>query len=266
MVKKLIKYDLKAFAKVMIPIEAVLLGAATLFRIIQFFESDTVFYKIFAVSTGIIFGLSVAAGIILTAIVSIVRFYKNLFTAEGYLSFTLPVTPSQHVASKLIVSLIFDVITALTIAVSLVIATSGDMLVELVNAGLYLIRQYFSALGGHGVFFVIESVICAVTALVAFHLITFMCLTIGQLAKRHKVLLAVGVYYGLYVAGQIIGTVFIAVGTISGLFAAIGGYFVEHPIPAFHITLCVSTVISLIFCAVYYLITRALMKNKLNLT
>ena len=49
-----------------------------------------------------IFGI-IAIGII-TIVVLVMRFYKNLFTSEGYLMHTLPVKASQHLNSKLIVA------------------------------------------------------------------------------------------------------------------------------------------------------------------
>ena len=67
------------------------------------------------------------ASLLLTFIIGIVRFYKNLFTGEGYLSFTLPVTPGQQLFTKALVSFLFSVITIIVILVSSIIAMGTDV-------------------------------------------------------------------------------------------------------------------------------------------
>lgn len=53
-----------------------------------------------------------------TVVINIVRFYKNLVTDEGYLTFTLPVSSKQIIASKLISSLVMDILMAFAVLVS----------------------------------------------------------------------------------------------------------------------------------------------------
>lgn len=44
--------------------------------------------------------------LVVTAVILIQRFYKNLLGSEGYLMFTLPVTVSQHLFSKTIIAVV----------------------------------------------------------------------------------------------------------------------------------------------------------------
>lgn len=265
MVRKLIKYDMKAFAKVMFPIEIVLLGVALVYRLVSFFETDNISFEIFNVSAIVIFVVSIITACIMTFVYSIVRFYKNLFTQEGYLSFTLPVTSTAHIASKLIVSLIFDAITIVTALAAFCIATSGDVLVEVTKAGAFLFGKAVSIVGGDIYAYIVEAIFLFIAAVATQHVLTYMCISIGQTAKKHKILPAVGLYFAVYVAKQILGTTFISIGVSGDLFDRIAEFISKNPRESVHLFLLISLAIELVLGTVYFIITRLMMKKKLNL-
>ncbi len=95
MVRKLIKYDFSSYLKLLLPVQLILLGIAALNRIIQLFEdgSSTVYNIVFG-SSVFLYVVSIIIAIVLTFVVSIVRFYQGMYSNEGYLSHTLPVTIS----------------------------------------------------------------------------------------------------------------------------------------------------------------------------
>lgn len=265
MVKKLIKYDFRAFAKVMVPVELVLLGVALLYRVMSFFESDNAIYRTFDTSAVIILIISCVAAFFTSFFFSVVRFYRNLFTAEGYLSFTLPVTPAAHIASKLIVSLIFDVITVVSIFAAVAVATAGEVFAEIVKAVLYLFERASSIVGGQMPLYIIEAIVLAVVFVSAAHLLTYMCVSVGQLANKHKILLALGVYFAVYVVKQLISTTFLATGTATGGIQNIMKYIAENRKLSLHLILSGAILIELVLGAVYWIVSNALMKKKLNL-
>ena len=105
MLKKLLKYEWKETARLLLPINLALivltvLGCAMLSTSI--FDSEVSIF--FAVPLLILYIISIIAFSSVTIIYIYVRFYKNLYTAEGYLMHTLPVTPMQLFHSKLIVA------------------------------------------------------------------------------------------------------------------------------------------------------------------
>lgn len=265
MVKKLIKYDLMAFAKVMLPIEIALLGVAALYRFVSLFENESTAYSIFNVSTIIILVIASLTALLMTTIYSMVRFYKNLYTQEGYLSFTLPVTPSAHIVSKLVVSFIFDIVTLVTVFVSFCIATAGDVLTECFKAGGYLFSKIAEKIGGQTPLYIVEFIVMLIVYILAFHLLTYMCISIGQCANKHKVLLAVGIYFAVYTAKQIAGTIFIAVGVSTNLFIDIENFVVNNLRLSAHLGMIGFTFLELILGSVYFFVTKNLMKKKLNL-
>ena len=63
-----------------------------------------------------------------------IRFYKNLYTDEGYLMFTLPVSRSQLIWSKLIVSMAWGILSAVLAALmwTMVLSVAGGLVLTAV--------------------------------------------------------------------------------------------------------------------------------------
>ena len=104
MLSKLIRYEWKAVARVCIPMYGGLILAAMLTHFLlgnlERFSSTLYDIITMAMST-LCFGLFMAA-FVLTLIIQIQRFSKNLLGDEGYLMFTLPASVSQHITAKLL--------------------------------------------------------------------------------------------------------------------------------------------------------------------
>ena len=88
MVKKLFKHEFLSYARAMGIVYGILLTIAAATRIISFFESDTDAYAIIRFFSDATYFVSAAAAIGFAFVMGIVRFYKNMFTAEGYLTHT----------------------------------------------------------------------------------------------------------------------------------------------------------------------------------
>lgn len=98
MLGKLIKYDMKALNRFLILIHGFLLFAALLVRffltgrvLVETPKDGTLLGLSFLLFFLIIMGVSFGTFIVIT-----VRFYKNLFSDEGYLTRTLPVTSGHQ--------------------------------------------------------------------------------------------------------------------------------------------------------------------------
>ena len=71
--------------------------------------------------------ISFVAFFILSEILVFLRFYKNFFTDEGYLTFTLPVKRSQLLSSKLITSCIVLIATGIILMIDIGIIAVIDL-------------------------------------------------------------------------------------------------------------------------------------------
>lgn len=268
MVKKLLKYEFSSLAKTLLPMEIVLFSIAFFNRIVQFFENDSTPYNIFIVSSSVLLGIAMMVCLIFTFAICIVRFYKNIYTAQGYLTLTLPATHAQHIWAKLISAVCASAVALVSVFLALAVSTAGDVFHEILKAAAYLIEQYFKLTKANGAFYIIEGLFCLILSVVGEYLLIYTCITVGQLAKKNRVLAAFGVYFGIYVAWQIIETVVIIIFSIlytNGLLENLYAWIIKHPFPFTHIVLTGLFVLLSIFCVLCFFITHRIMKNKLNI-
>lgn len=108
MLGKLIKYEYKATSRTFIPIYIALLLVAVINRVFRMGNIDVAW----GISTLALVGLFIALGV-LTIIVIVQRFNKNLLGDEGYLMFTLPVKSEQLIVSKVIISILWTIISGI---------------------------------------------------------------------------------------------------------------------------------------------------------
>ena len=254
--------------RLILPVQLILLGIAALNRFVQIFEdTNSDVYTIIFTSSTVLYVLSIIVCLLLTVIVAIVRFYQGMYTNEGYLSHTLPVTPAQHIFSKLIVSLLFEMGSLLAVFLSLCIITFGEFNIELFKAGFFLLGKAHEAYGINITFYILEFIIYAIVAASASLLKLYLCISIGQLVSKKKVLLAFGVFFGIYFIKQILGTIFIIFITLNPSFMEdLGKTILENTTVFYHIALCSSIVISAVIGGLYFLFSRLIMSKKLNLS
>ena len=137
MLGKVLKYDLKALCRYLIPLYVVLLGLSMMIRFLGFFDNISVI--------AIICGLLIVALVMLFILsfmlagIFLVKYYlENLFKEQGYLTHTLPVKKGTLLFSKVLASLVVFIVTALVLIVSLVIAFYQEGLFEEVMKGFNL--------------------------------------------------------------------------------------------------------------------------------
>lgn len=107
MLGKLIKYDLKALAKILAPLWGVLLVMGLIFGISIRSNLEGIGNTMTVFSLVVIVAVIVAI-FVMNVIVVIQRFWKGLLQEEGYLMFTLPVTTRSLILSKVISALIIS--------------------------------------------------------------------------------------------------------------------------------------------------------------
>ena len=102
MLGKLLKYELKATSRVFIPLYIAILVVS----IVNGLSLDLEILNIQGLATIVLMCLFISLFVI-TIVVTIQRFNKNLLKDEGYLMFTLPVSSKHLVLSKYLTSLIW---------------------------------------------------------------------------------------------------------------------------------------------------------------
>lgn len=125
MLGKLLKYELKATSRVFIPLYIAILVVS----IVNGLSLNLEIFNIQGLATIILMCLFISLFVI-TIVVTIQRFNKNLLKDEGYLMFTLPVSSKYLVLSKYLTSLIWTflsfIVALLSFTIIFTIATYGD--------------------------------------------------------------------------------------------------------------------------------------------
>lgn len=274
MVKKLFKYELKHYLGTVLLLEFVVMLVAFFTRIITLFESDTVMYTIISVSSVVFLAIAILASFIITEILIVVRFYKNLFSSEGYLSFTLPVTESQHIFVKLTSAILMNITVLCGALVAVFVASFGELGVEIFKAAIYLIKHYFVS-GSSGVLgvisvigFVVEAILFMLVSQCFAYLLYYSCMTIGQLAKKNRVLASIGVYFVYTFVMQTISTIIAIVVSIFALSEyaySIEVFWEENTEPLRHIISVFAILIVTALAFGLFSLIRRILSRKLNL-
>ncbi len=268
MVRKLYKHELSALGRVLIPMELLLLIVAVLVRLIQLFESDHLVYKIIFGSSVFFLAVVNLINLSLPLVMGVIRFYRNLFTGEGYLSFTLPVTPLAHLFVKSAAALTFAAVNTVLCLTSVGIATLGEVFAEILLALRYLLDLLTAFAGSHTVLFIAELVLLFAATFCCELLLFYTCICIGQLFRKNRVLAACGVYFVYYVFVQILSTVF---SVVFGLFVdaplmeQLAAFTEKNPVLTIHLVLAGSLLLSLIAGAIWFVISHTIIRKKLNL-
>ena len=273
MVRKLLKHEAKYYSRTIFLYEIVLFTLAIFTRILMFFETDKIAYYLLQGSSFVLFGLAVIASGLMATVISVFRFYKNLFTTEGYLTFALPVSTNQHLFAKLLCATVYNLIVYVSSILAFLITISGDFLNETFKAGVYLFKFFSEQLPDvpltlHFVFYSLEFCALMLVTLIFNLLLYYTCISIGQLAKKNRILLAVGVYFAYMTITEMIST-FISISmsiTVNlSFFEKISLFISDHPFETVHISLCSSLVSGIITSVVFYVVSSVIIKRKLNL-
>ena len=267
MVKKLFKHELVFHLRSLLLVWGVLLGVALLGRGIWLFEQDSVIFDVVSVSSRIAYALAVFVCLAAPVVMGVVRFHKNLFTGEGYLSFTLPVTPFQHIWVKITAVVLMELASLLICFLSVAFITMGDVFAEIIKAAVYLIKEVHHAVGDHFVFYVIEFALLLVALAFAQMLLFYACITAGQLFKKNRIAASVGVYFGYYFLTQVFGTVIAVIVAVTPetVWEKIGLYIVENIKWCMHGFFGAYILLSVVMSVVYFAVTHAIIRKKLNL-
>ncbi len=267
MVKKLFRHECVALGRVLLPAYGALLAVAVFIRILRFIQWDNILYDIvFGCAIGL-WIMSCVVCLFMATAMGVIRYYRNLFTSEGYLTFTLPISPAQHIAVKLLSSMLFGAMASAAVISSGLIIASGDLFTEVMKAASYLIGLIPSNITLHLALYVVEFILLGIVTGASNFLLYYSCITIGQLARKNRILLAVGVYFIYSTAVQILTTVFTTVFSQFNplVLETIGEWITAHPLLFVHLLLCGSLVFSLVLSAILFIVCHRIITRRLNL-
>lgn len=278
MFAKLLKHEWKSTASLLGILSLGALGIGIMGTVVlrllvtygeKMFEEDSALFLVIPMLGMMLFFLCVALVVyaVGTYIFLLIRFYRNKFTDEGYLTFTLPVTSHQIFLSSAANLFIWQVISglvvlaAISIAVLFGTATDGIINSESLRYFDFTFSEFALMLGvedyeGYWVLNLLRGLVSWLAATV----MAMTSVTLGAVAaKRHKLLAAIGIYYGLSVA---VNVMFGAASVIVMIFTANPDAVYDS---MYYASAVVEIVLQLGVLLGGYFLSTYLMKNKLNL-
>ncbi len=260
MLGKLLKHELKATGRLLLPLFLILAVLTVVNRAVIYLD---IFKGVLSFIPGLltfIYVISIIAVLVVTSVLIIFRFYKNLMTDEGYLMFTLPVKPRELIDSKLIISLLWSLASVAAVILSLIVVLSGHFPFADMK---YAFAQFFSELssgfGNYAALFYTELILMMLFSAINSTLMVYVSIALGQLINGHKILGSIGAYIALSTILQVL-----SVAAMSLASFAFGRTFQDiNSIP--QVVFPLSLAFLLVTGVAFYLGTNFLFKRKLNL-
>lgn len=189
MLVKLVKYDFRAVAKVMIPIYFVMFVLSAVFALLLRIRMDSgIIFTLMSTALSVtMFGSGIGTIFCIAS-----RFNKGLLKNEGYLSFALPVKTSQHILAKLINAVIWSVMEGVAVFACLfiiiLITSSSAELMELFRD----LMEFFGLIDKDIILGILNFLSIMVTELIASICLIYAGFAVAHLFTRHKTLIMAG--------------------------------------------------------------------------
>lgn len=268
MVRKLFKHEMFYYMRSLFPVYIVLGGVALIGRLIACFEAETTSYSILRGSSIFALVIAIIATLCLTFVFVISRYYKNMFTGEGYLTLTLPVTATNHLFVKIVSAVFVHLSSSILCVLAVCLFTAGKWLNEIIEGMAEVWSYGVGVAEGHLLFYIIEIIPIMIVATASEILMIYMCISLGQLFSKNRILAAVGVYFALYIFYQVLSTIFSIVFSISTMkwmdkwMEVITSW--EMPVIV-HVLFGAIFIWNLVISSIYFWISRFVLTRKLNL-
>lgn len=289
MLKKLMKHDFRALSRTLFPLQIGILGGGLVATLLTALTirlgnaswagtngSSLLKGLIMAISgtMAVLIGIAIMASMFVTLILICYHFYRSFLSDEGYLTFTLPVSTANLLWSKLFTGMLWMLIDGVVVMITLLIfSVFGTTTNTLIN---------MEVLNGFKVFFtnllpqaanyvsiplvIVECVVVGILGLAAELLQIYFAIIIGgQIAKKHRVLAAIGMYLLINMGVGIVSSIFMSLVTFGeGMSNLILNSAQE--IGAFSTTIFGwYGVLFIGLSALFFLISRSILKKNLNL-
>jgi len=265
MLSKLLKYEIRATGRTFLPMYALLIVFALINKL--FFSINSDYFKIPQIISMTIFVVIIVGICVMTLVVTIQRFNKNLLTDEGYLSFTLPVKAHTHIDCKLIVSFMWTVLSVIASMLSIFIMAADAKTIESIRHAFAEIIPAFNSLGGAGYVILLEGILLLIIGVLSSITSIYAAITVGNLSSKHKLLAGLGAYLGFGVIEQIVLSIIMTSfgGGMVRYFESLNTANLYQQLYAAELVMLVMIIFMLVFGAAFYFVTDLLLKKKLNL-
>ena len=219
MLGKLLKHEWKAVWKVPVLLIAVLMITAVLAGLtfaLPVWDSEWVGLPLSGMMLILMFYFAMIATVLGITIYFAVRYYKNMFTDEGYLTHTLPVTARQLLLNKTITMSVWNLLAMIAVAASVFVflvimflalaPKDGSFARDLVEA----VKLWPEALNSPYMdgfeSFCFGALFTVLVGAFSNTMMLIGAISLGQMVRKHRILGAVGAYFGFQIIIQILSS------------------------------------------------------------
>ncbi|MCM1326586.1 MAG: hypothetical protein NC094_05100 [Bacteroidales bacterium] len=201
-----------------------------------------------------------------------VNFEKTMYSDEGYLTHTLPVTPHQLLFSKFLVGGLWTMIIYFVMMVCIVVlATAFGMAVtggadfgEILYEVQKILMEVLSQMSTEGAVVLTHYLIAFIVLALAGPFCTvamlFGALTLGQLSAKHKGLMGILIYFGITMANSVLTNI---VSNIGRVITMAGRSYDANAVLFF--TMDVAIIFQVLIAVCLYFLSHYIIVKKLNL-
>ncbi len=246
MLRKLVKYEIKATGRMLLPMFAASIVFSIVFAVmpttynlsngllgVSSLVSALLFYIFFLTSAGFSFFSSA------------LRFRSNILGKEGYLMNTLPISPMKNISAKLISATLYQLVGILVAVISVgIVGGNFGHIFEKLKSFL----SSASELSPGEWYELILSYLFMFLAIILFNVAVYAALSVGHSFRKAKLVISIGVFILLVVAG------IYAYCMVETLLISAGIYFDT-----------LTVIFEVLYIAIGLFITNYFLKNKLNL-
>ncbi len=281
MLGKLLKHEWKAIWKVpvmLICILMILAAVAGLTFALPVWDSEWVGLPLSGMMLIIVFYISMIACGVGIVIYFAVRFYKSMFTDEGYLTHTLPVNVHQLLLNKVITMSAWSLLGGIAILLSLVVfgsftvmslvprnSTFARDVVEAVQDMFLMWPELLKEPGMEGFSgFCISILVLVLFSSFSGTMTIIGSITLGQQVRKHRILGAIGAYFAISMGIQFVNMAVM----VPLMFTWIGDTRWERalsPFPAMTLFYSVMAAVSLAVSVGLYFLSEYLIRRQLEL-
>ncbi|MBQ7014937.1 MAG: hypothetical protein IJN12_02310 [Clostridia bacterium] len=266
MLGKLLKYEFKSAAKIMVLFYIALIALSAIFSVTyalseninaetntdSIIEQDfinNVYETSAAISLSLFYFMIIAVSL-LTVSYSINRFQHTVLGPEGYLTHTLPVKTRDIILSKAINAIIWQIFSFIAVCISLLIIFAAQ------NDLFAFFKKVIESIeyNAEVIITVLELILLSLVTSISTYFQIFASMSIGYSANKHRRFKSIGVFILIYWIESSIFSLLLYSDIISVIMS------LDRPISLLFVIL-----LFVLLSMVFYLITHHFLKKKLNL-
>lgn len=234
------------------------LGAMTLFAgVMHAVPVENFIFSMGENAILVLYGATVVGVLFCSVGMAVVRFYKNMVSDEGYLTFTLPVKVEELVLAKFLVAIVWQLITiVMCVASVFLVFVPGHIEIKVLMDGISSLMSQARTLLPVFCLTLIATMVCQI-------MLYYLSMAVGQLFGNYKIVASVIAYCIIYFAMELVPLLMLLV--VFGVFGfdTINNYVnsMEDVTVIYVISISVTVVMGI----VEYFATCSLLKKKLNL-